>query len=324
MQVKISHITKNELSELMLIDAKKEGWHYSKYDVDFYFKMSPIYAIRIDNVVVGSLIFYTTSTTVREQEISSVGFFLVKSNYRSLCLGTQLWSQIVEPKVKNNCLICLNSVPRLVDFYSKHGFSTNGVINKYFSLRKEDYFPGKIKASSLANVDIRRLSSDKLYFLEKFNQRIFSTNALHINTFLTAWAKRPDAIIMACYHDSGILGYGILTISQANILKPGECLSCRISPLYAVNFEIATKLLERLLKSAFAKACDAVELNMPMNCHTAFTEHLRRIGFSEHENGETVVMQSKYDNKNSLASLDNIFVLLPLEYPHESITVVRQ
>ncbi len=314
MTYKTLKINQETLTALMLIEAKKEGWNYSKEDVDFYYHCSGnhIYAVENDGRIIGCIILHERSNLFQKMSIYSVGLFLVNREYRGLGVGSYLFNVILTEYVPKDSLVFLNAVPLLTSFYARHGFFDTNIQNKHYSLRQGDYIHSSVV--DMAQVDYPhsvKLSDVTAENLKAFMNKIFSENTFFIELLLE-WVCREDAKLVIAHVSEMVVGYGVATICHRNAAF--GTIQYRIAPLYADNEDIAEFLLRKLLVDIFTNNTQEVELNTPQEVNVRFVDGLKSFGFITSQESNTALMATQ---NCAVKKVDEVYSLMSLEFPHE-------
>lgn len=322
----IFKIKRPELSQIMLIEAAKEGWSYSLEDVDFYFenKRNSIYAIFVNEELAGCVIIHNSLSKVRRKNVYSVGLFIVVRKYRGQgIVGPHLWRHTVTNNLEQGAFVYFHSVERAVDFYKYLGFTQTKLANLVYILRVNDIsfdLLDNLYEQAMAS-EIRDIFPDDI---ERYNNLFFKgESGLGNCEFVRAWMQRPDAKVLG-YYDNGVLkGYGILTICKKKKIDSNEQLAFRVSPLYADNNAIACSLLRALVYFALtSKSADHIELYCIKEPNNEFIDLLFRIGFIKA--GKNWIMSNIEDKEISNSKvLNKVFCTIPMEYSPEFISGLR-
>lgn len=279
-EFEVTKAKKSELEYIMLCLAKEEKWHYSKEDVEAYyaFNSNGIYILKEKNVhefekkeqkPIGCIILTSYLQRNSEEIIASIGLFIVDKNYRQQGkYGPMLWQELT--KIAENMKLSLNSVsvPGIKNFYGRHGFfpaknsDNNEIINKRYQLlinnsKHENHvnnnlpiFIAQLKAN---DVGMKALT---MYDEELFG-RLFPERA----NFLSIWAARPDAIVLAYFTNNAegnkVEGYGILTECGTE----NDTRYMNLSPFYANQIDVAHQLLKLFLLYALSTKATVIQLN---------------------------------------------------------------
>lgn len=319
--LEILPIQKEALSFLMQVEALKEGWFYSQEDVDFYYACSQnaIYAVHVDNQLAGCVILHQSLSHLDNKPIYSAGFFLVLNAYRGKkIVGPYLWHHAITKHLDENSLVCFHAVPRAVAYYERLNFKKTPLINRYLTLKKEHLNAASLKAAvaQLESKVLKVLNRNALPEIDRYNNQLFSGDAGRgIREWVHQWIRRSDAVVVGCYYEGDLQGYGVATLCK----KLSQKISYRISPLYADTNQAAQSILKGLILAVPEGSFSHIELNTLFTSETQFGNQLLDLGFIE--GGKNFIVCNKPDLiRKEAPVLQHVFCSVPLEYPHEVIT----
>ena len=320
MKIEIRKITQFELSTMMLQVAAQEGWLYSEEDVEFYYnlKQNNIFVVLIDEQIAGCMLLHRAGTDSSKNNLCSIGLFLVKPIFRNLKIaGSPLWAYAIA-QLEQDYSLSLNSVPSIIGLYEKKGFYSTEITTSHYTLTEKTYLPSngiysikEIELLTLGNIDC----------LVDFNSNLYQENLSLVCELLNQWNNRQDAKILVYKENQKVKGYGVLTICHRETNEGEPQLSWRISPLYAQEPLIAKKLLQAILSYVFSNRGTRVEINSTQSENSSFAQTMCHFGFKK--TGETLLMlqQKLYFSYVPKPKLAEIYATLPLEYPHEALTL---
>lgn len=321
MNLTVYPINHQELTELMLDDAPKLGWYYSPEDIEFYFNLrgNRIFAIRVNDDLAGVVILHRSLSHKQKNPVYSVGFFLVREQYRGKKLvGPKLWYEAITTNLRANDLVCFHSAERAINYYEKLGFKKTPFIDLLYILNLNDLGKNHFKSTldELATGVLKSIKPSEFKDIENYNKDLFcSSLGLGFCDFIDDWIQRSDATVMAYYQQEKIAGYGISTVCQRT-----KEIGYRISPLYANDPLIAQALLKGLVYFAYENGGQLLELNTHASKNEEFRQILQDLGFVENKEGRSIIVcnQAELIYENS-AIAQKKFCCLPLEYPPEII-----
>lgn len=314
MTLNITLITKDELSILLYEEAKKEGWFFSGYDIDFILNYAgnTLYAIKVNNHLAGCILWHTQQNTLSSLHVCSAGLFLVTNGYRGQKLvGPYLWEKTIAANTDNSMIICFNSVASAVGFYERLGFKKTGLVNIAWVANAHQINHKQLEsAQPLLTQGIIKIITDD-YDVTDYNKALFTKNGTGLCHFLQEWLKRPDAITLAYYEKGVVQGYGVATLCSE------ESQYWRISPLYACTIDIAQALLQGLMLYILKNNGQRIELSSLEG--KSFALFLEQLGFMAIGKDYVVCNHAHLiDIKSPL--LNHVFASIPLEYPHEIVS----
>ncbi|KTD33368.1 GNAT family acetyltransferase [Legionella nautarum] len=321
MNLTVYPINQQELTELMLEDAPKLGWYYSPEDIEFYFnhRGNRIFAIRVNTVLAGVVILHRSLSYRYNNPVYSVGFFLVREQYRGKKLvGPKLWHEAITVNLTAKDLVCFHSAERAINYYEKLGFKKTPFIDLLYVLNINNLDKNQFKSTgdALATGVLKQIKPSEFKDIDHYNKDLFCGSlGLGFCEFIDDWMQRSDATIVAYYEQEKLAGYGISTICQRT-----KKIGYRISPLYANNSLIARTLLKGLVYLAYQNQGQLLELNTPASNNREFRQILQDLGFVEDKGGRSIIVcnQAELIHENS-AIAQKKFCCLPLEYPPEII-----
>lgn len=317
--LEICPIQKEELGLLMQEEACKEGWSYSAEDVEFYFNcpQNQICVVKINHRLAGCVILHASSSLIRNKPLYSAGFFLVREQYRGQKVGSFLWQKAITEKLPEHAFVCFHSVPRAVDYYAKQGFKQTPLTNRCLILesKKMDQLAVGSTQPLWTEGTLRILHGSAKEDINAYTNRQFvGTAGKGFREFIQQWIKRPDAIAIGYYSQDRLQGYGIATFCGYQSNQQ----SYRISPLYAMDTNIAQAILKGLVSILAENGFQHIELNTLVTIETSFAKLLYEMGFREA--GKNFVVCNYPDwVTTTIPLLNQIFCSIPLEYPHEAI-----
>ena len=224
------------LSELL---EKEAEWTMGQNELRCAFSCDP------SGFFVGELGGKTISyiSVVKFDHFAYVSYFVVEESYRGKGYGRQTWEAGLASADKD-CNVGLSSVPNMVGFYEKRGFTQAWVNCEY-----------AVSASTTAQVlaepiqlppgtTIKPITEVTFDALVAYDTAVFGAPR---HKYLETLTKLPENIAFAAVNDKELLGY----ISSEKMRK--EESGVRIGPLYADNEQVSQGLLQAVSKAVVAQ-----------------------------------------------------------------------
>ncbi|MBK5968798.1 MULTISPECIES: GNAT family N-acetyltransferase [Thiorhodovibrio] len=215
----IRAMTRPELDTL--VDwATAEGWNPGLHDAQIFWDTDPegFVAAELDGELIGggSIIAYA-------RRFGFMGFFIIRSDYRSQGLGRQLWQarrDSLIARLDPPAVIGMDGVFTMQDFYARGGF-----VFSHRDLRFEG-------VGVAASPDPRLVDLSAVNFAE-----LLRYDAAHFpaprETFLRAWIAQPGSRALGVLENNALQGYGVIRPCRRGF---------KIGPLFAADAERAEAL----------------------------------------------------------------------------------
>ena len=272
-------MTRQELEEVAVSWAAKEGWNPGLYDADSFYKTDP-YGYFIGYL--GSEPISCISAVSYDGKFGFLGFYIVKPEYRGKGYGIQIWNAAM--KYLNNHNIGLDGVVSQQENYKKSGFKL-----AYRNIRYE----GVGTKSDINDQNIIPLSQVSFEQLLEYDKRMFPVPR---PIFLREWIKQPESSAVAYIKDKRLTGYGMVRKCK---------IGFKVGPLFANSPEIADKLFQKM--RSFTGKATPIFLDTPEVNKEAITlakTHKMKPMF------ETARM---YTKKQPLVNLNRVFGVTTFE-----------
>ena len=176
-------------------------------------------------------------SVVKFDHFAYVSFFVVEESYRGKGYGRQTWEAGLA-SVDKDCNVGLSSVPNMVGFYEKRGFTQAWVNCEYVvsASTTAQALAEPIHLHLPPGTTIKPITEVTFDALVAYDTAVFGAPR---HKYLETLTKLPENIAFAAINDKELLGY----ISSEKMLK-----GVRIGPLYADNEQVAQGLLQAVSK----------------------------------------------------------------------------
>jgi len=236
----IRNLTRDEL-DIVVGWAAQEGWNPGLHDADIFWNTDPngFIALEKDGELIGS-----GSVVSYHGNYGFMGFFIVRSDFRGLGLGTKLWffrRDKLLSRLKPGTAIGMDGVFNMQPFYAKGGFKfSHRDLRMESRSESREYSRNITKIKPLDFKDVNRF--DKKYF--GFDRKVF----------LKGWLNMDKSQSLKYCESGKITGYGVIRKCQTGY---------KIGPLFAENYEIADELYKGLTNFAVGEQVflDIPEIN---------------------------------------------------------------
>lgn len=209
-------MTKEEVADIAIEWAKKEGWNPGLYDIESFYNTDP------NGFFVGLLgdeLISCISAVSYDDNFGFVGFYIVKPEYRGHGYGLKLWNRAISYLKTQN--IGLDGALAQQSNYMKSGFKL-----AYKNIRYE----GKAKQISQIFNGIVKLSDVLFKEILHYDEKLFPVPR---SKFLNSWLEQPEGLALAAIQDGKVAGYSLIR----------KCSNgYKIGPLFADNKVLADKL----------------------------------------------------------------------------------
>jgi len=215
--------------------AAKEGWNPGVYDADSFWSVDPegFFIGLVNNKPVA-----TVSAVKYDPTFGFIGFFIVKSEYRSQGFGILMGRKALD--YLKGCNVGIDGVVEQQENYKRFGFQI-----AYRNIRFETHGVG----SQVTDENLVPILKVRLTDLIEYDLRYFPTQRA---TFIRNWIKQTQAITLAHLVNSKITGYGMIRKCRTGY---------KIGPLFADDYEIAQTILSGLLSRI--RSTESVFLDVP-------------------------------------------------------------
>lgn len=219
MKYQIRPATRKELG-IMFDWAAKEGWNPGIYDRDIFYAIDPKGFLIgfLDNEPISAI-----SSVAYNSTFGFLGFYIVKSEYRSKGYGIQIWKEAIKRLPTQN--IGLDGVLAQQENYKKSGFKL-----AYRNIRYE----GLGINDQIDESNIVTLSTIPFVQLLFYDKQVFPAERA---VFLKEWVKQPESLAIAYQKDGDLLGYGLVRKCR---------IGFKIGPLFADSEKIADVLFQKM------------------------------------------------------------------------------
>lgn len=235
--ITIRNMTRAEL-DLAVEWAAQEGWNPGWRDAECFWAADP------QGFFVGLLgdkPVATISAVKYDNHFGFIGFFIVKSEYRSQGFGNLLGKAALEYLGRVN--VGLDGVVAQQEYYQRHGFRI-----AYRNIRYQFISTGQEFADSRI-VELGRIPFETL---TAYDRQMFPAPRTE---FLKLWIGHPETVALGYLNDNRLLGYGVRRTCRNGY---------KIGPLFADDAEIAETLFQSLIsgiKSGQPVFLDVPEIN---------------------------------------------------------------
>ena len=238
--LKIRYMTRNEL-DVAVGWAAKEGWNPGLNDADVFWQTDPegFMALEKDGQMIGSV-----SGVSYNGKFGFGGFFILKPEFRSQGMGTQLAASFLEKlksRLNKDAPIGIDGVFNMQPTYAKWGFVFSHRDSRMESTAKTADF----------DRNIQQITANDFATINTFDKGCFGFER---KNFLQGWLNMPDSQSLKYQDADGLKGYGVVR----------KCVTgYKIGPLFAEDFQVANELFKALSSYAVGSQIflDVPEIN---------------------------------------------------------------
>lgn len=237
----IRNMTLEEVKNIAVEWAAKEGWNPGLYDTPCFYATDPkgFFVGILDDEPISCI-----SAVAYNQDFAFLGFYIVKPEYHGMGYGLKIWNAAIAYLQTQN--IGLDGVVEQQANYKKSGFKL-----AYNNVRYE----GIAKPITEQFSEIVPLSSVSFDDVSRYDTSLFPVSRPY---FLERWVKQPESLALAALQDGKVAGYSVIR----------KCKTCyKIGPLFANTKELANKLF--LTSNNFVKPGTSIYLDTPEVNQTA-------------------------------------------------------
>lgn len=219
---KVLNMEYEDLKKMFILGYEEEGWSFAFDSIDPYYKIDKEGFFK---GVIGDELVSTILALRYPGNFAHIGYFLVRKNHRNRNNGKVLFDKALEHC--KGCVVGLFSVPNLIPFYQKKGFTISENIR---------FYSGKATKMDI-NLPILPYDEEKHYNdVVSYDKNCFPGDR---KEFLKSWLTRPNIHSFVYYDKNNELkGY-------ASIYKSNE--EWDISPCCCDSKEIAKALIGSLV-----------------------------------------------------------------------------
>lgn len=335
LKFRIKEATFEDLKNIMLNMASKEGWDYTEEDVEAFYTINKknIHCLWNVDVEGGTLIGCAMVTRYDYDErddpkevdtLVSVGLFIIEEQHRRNGFGTQLLEYVYDKYIKEKPRTrgVLNSVPGTRSFYQQKGFhSVEDLSNVSFWLEE-------IPKEFLLSRKVRELRSDDQVAVDGYESTLFKRDAAKRRLFTMRWLSRADSKLIGYFEDKTLAGYGMMTMCKKIKGKTNsdDTHVYRLSPVYANTIEVAGALLKTFMMEASQSSNNYGKVSIVLNAFAGKnsitnSNLLQTLGFVKREGHETYPMVT--DESVTFNIDPRVVAVSPLEFPNEAVFGLR-
>jgi len=232
--------------------AAGEGWNPGRTDADSFWTLDPegYLGIEVDGQLAGG------GAIVRyDERFGFMGLFIVRPEYRSRKLGTELWyarrdrllARLLPPSAGGESTIGLDAVDAMIPFYERGGFRA---FTRHRRFEVSAWCEGVEGDGAEAGPEPVELTSVPWELVTELDRQCFPADR---GRFLHSWIGQPGARSLAVVEGKILRGYGVLRPCEAG---------WKVGPLFAQDRSVAETLLCRFHRIA---AGEPVFLDLPDN-----------------------------------------------------------
>jgi len=189
----IRNMTADELEQIAVDWASKEGWNPGLYDAPCFYQSDPkgflVGLLKDEPIACISVVAYNRG-------FAFLGFYIVKPEYRGQGYGLQLWNKALRYLSTQN--IGLDGVVAQQANYAKSGFQT-----AYNNIR----FQGLAKSAHANSDNIVSHAAVSLERLIDYDAGMFPSPR---PAFLKCWLNQPESTSLVALEQGNIAGYGMI------------------------------------------------------------------------------------------------------------------
>lgn len=212
----IRKASKDEVENIVLTWAAKEGWNPGLHDGPAFYDTDPhgFFIGFLDNEPISCISVVTYSSA-----FAFLGFYIVQPDYRGKGYGLKIWNfAIANLKAQN---IGLDGVVEQQTSYKKSGFTL-----AYKNIRYE----GVAQSNKEGFPEIVPISKVDFDDLSRYDSRLFPSPRPQ---FLRSWINQPDGVAIAAVDNGTIAGFSVVRKCR---------IGYKIGPLFADSSDLARKL----------------------------------------------------------------------------------
>lgn len=221
----IREMSENELN-MVITWAEAEGWNPGNFDSRSYFALDQRghFLLHLNQIPIGAI-----SVVRYDNNLSFIGLFIVRPEYRSKGYGKLLWDHAMR-QIEEVTKTGLYAVPKEIPRYQKSGFR-----DRYNNLRYYKVTSQNIENNSHLSVRIKSSAS--------FFESLCDYDQLHFGhsrkKFFECLFKMPQTwAFVSLDSNKRVNGYGIIRPCKTGF---------RIGPLYSDNIDSAKDIFRMLL-----------------------------------------------------------------------------
>jgi GNAT superfamily N-acetyltransferase len=217
----ITAMTQQELNDIAIPWAQKEGWNPGLYDAESFYAQDPhgFFVARLNDEIIGCC-----SAVTYEDIFAFFGLYVVKEGFRNQGYGIQMTRHRLA--YVGSRMVGLDGVLDMCDKYANLGFRT-----AHLNIRHEGIAPLIVELDK----HVYPIQSEMIPDINNYDRHYFpATRPL----FLDKWLSPPAGSVFVYIEQNKIQGYGVIR----------QCFNGhKIGPLFAETPNIADKILQALL-----------------------------------------------------------------------------
>lgn len=259
--ITIQRMSQAELHYVFNHWVPKQGWYPAQHGIEALYDADKngYYLLFVDNEPAASLAAVRDTAT----KLAFLGLYITENDkFRNKGVGKLLWDAVTKQLLAEGYTLGLNAVTNPTNpalnkaaMYEKDGFSTTQVDEVFVYSKPEEVviraqevrpFPSIHK---LPNESGPAVNADSHAALDHLIQFDYKSTGLQRREFLLQWLFKPRTSVRYATDENGaVVGYGVL--SERVSPKQGEVPGHRIGGLYALNEQIAARLIQGLINDA--------------------------------------------------------------------------
>jgi len=231
----IRNMTQDEVSDVAVEWAGREGWNPGLHDASSFYATDP------KGFFVGLLgdePISCISAVAYDQSFAFLGFYIVKPEHRGRGYGLKIWNAAIDYLDTQN--IGLDGVVEQQPNYMKSGFKL-----AYSNIRYE----GKAQSTTEQFPEVVQLSEVPFDDIALYDTNLFPVTRPQ---FLQCWVKQPESLALAAIVNGKVAGYSVIRKCRTGF---------KIGPLFADTQDLANKLF--LSSSNFVEPGTQIYLDTP-------------------------------------------------------------
>lgn len=214
--------------------AAGEGWNPGLHDADLFWELDPegYLALEVDGQLAGG------GAIIRHNHrFGFMGLFIVRPEFRSRKLGTQLWyarrDRLLE-RLDAGATIGLDAVDAMIPFYARGGFESLTRHRRFQGTGTELLAKGMLDSPVGEDAGLVAIGPGDLDRVEACDEGCFPGGR---RRFLEPWLALSDAHALAAVENDRFSGYGVMRRSRVGF---------RVGPLCADDSAVAHRILRGL------------------------------------------------------------------------------
>ena len=234
-QYTIRNMTQDEVENMAVEWAAKEGWNPGLHDTPCFYTTDPkgFFVGLLGNEPISCI-----SAVAYDRDFAFLGFYIVKPEHRGKGYGLKIWNAAITYLQTQN--IGLDGVVEQQVNYKKSGFKL-----AYNNIRYE----GVAKPTTKRFPELVQLSEVPFDDVAQYDTNLFPVPRPQ---FLQCWVKQPGSLVLVALQGNKVAGYSVIRKCRAGY---------KIGPLFADTKDLVNKLF--LASGNFVEPGTKIYLDTP-------------------------------------------------------------